>query len=59
MAVLKKLSGHSDFGARLQDALRDRLVCGLKNENISLLTEETLTFQQAVDTALSMEAVRE
>ncbi|KAL2077680.1 hypothetical protein ACEWY4_027184 [Coilia grayii] len=59
VAVLKKLSEHCDFGAHLQDALRDRLVCGLNNENIQrkLLTEETLTFQRAVDTALSMEAV--
>lgn len=59
VAVLKKLSEHCDFGAYLLDALRDRLVCGLSNENVQrkLLTEEMLTFQRAVDTAMSMEAV--
>lgn len=59
MAVLKKLSEHCDFGAYLLDALRDRLVRGLSNENVqrNLLTEEMLTFQRAVDTAMSMEAV--
>ncbi len=59
VAVLKKLWEHCAFGDHLQDALRDRLVCGLSNENIQrkLLTEEALTFQRAVDTAMSMETV--
>ena len=34
MAELRKLSEHCDFKATLGDALRDRLVCGIKNENI-------------------------
>uniref|UniRef100_A0A3B3SNE8 CCHC-type domain-containing protein n=1 Tax=Paramormyrops kingsleyae TaxID=1676925 RepID=A0A3B3SNE8_9TELE len=59
VAVLKRLSEHCDFGTHLQDAMRDRFVCGLRNESIQrkLLTEEALTFQRTVDIALSMEAV--
>ncbi|KAI4887000.1 hypothetical protein NFI96_027939, partial [Prochilodus magdalenae] len=30
VAILKKLSEHCEFGAYLQEALRDRLVCGLR-----------------------------
>lgn len=59
VAVLKKLSEHCDFGAHLQDAMRDRLVCGLNNEAIQrkLLTEEKLDYKKAVDVALAMETV--
>lgn len=59
VAILKKLSEYCDFGAHLKDALHDRLVCGLNNETIQrkLLTEEKLTFQRVVETALAMEAV--
>lgn len=56
---LKKLSEHCDFGAYLQDALRDRLVCGLNSESIQkrLLTEKDLTYHKAVELAVSMETV--
>lgn len=59
VAVLKKLSEHCDFGIHLHDALRDRFVCGLSNESIQrkMLTEETLTFQRAVDISMSMETM--
>lgn len=59
VAILKKLSEHCDFGTHLHDALRDRFVCGLSNENTKrkLSTEEALTFQRAVDISMSMEAV--
>ncbi|XP_069114492.1 uncharacterized protein [Argopecten irradians] len=42
LASLRKLSEHCDFGESLQDSLRDRLVCGLRSENIQrkLLSEE-------------------
>ncbi|XP_048031439.1 uncharacterized protein K02A2.6-like [Megalobrama amblycephala] len=46
----------------LQDALRDRFVCGLKTESMQkrLLTEAPLTFQKAVEIAVSVEtAARE
>ncbi|XP_061878364.1 uncharacterized protein K02A2.6-like [Entelurus aequoreus] len=56
---LKKLSEHCEFGAYLQDALRDRLVCGLNSESIKkrLLTEKDLTYQRAVELAVSIETV--
>ncbi|XP_073672002.1 uncharacterized protein [Paramisgurnus dabryanus] len=59
VAVLKKLAQHCEFGDNLNDALRDRLVCGLSSESIQrkLLTESALTYQKAVDIAMSMEAV--
>ena len=34
VAELRKLSEHCDFKANLNDALRDRLVCGIKHGNI-------------------------
>ncbi|XP_030608895.1 uncharacterized protein K02A2.6-like [Archocentrus centrarchus] len=57
VAVLKKLSEHCEFGAYLEDALRDRFVCGLKCEAVQkrLLTEENLTFKKAVEHAVSAE----
>lgn len=57
VAVLKGLSEHCEFGAYLEDALRDRFVCGLKSETVQkrLLTEKDLTFQKAVDYAISAE----
>ncbi|KAL3993537.1 DDB1- and CUL4-associated factor 15 [Sarotherodon galilaeus] len=49
VAVLKRLSEHCVFGAYLEDALRDRFVCGLKCETVQkrLLTEKDLTFRKA------------
>ncbi|XP_048854231.1 uncharacterized protein K02A2.6-like [Brienomyrus brachyistius] len=57
VAVLKRLSEHCEFGGYLEDALRDRFVCGLKCEMVQkrLLTERDLTFQKAVDYAVSAE----
>ena len=34
LAELRHLTTHCQFGEHLKDALRDRLVCGLKNEDI-------------------------
>lgn len=41
VAALHKLAEHCEFGDVLNDSLRDRLVCGLRNEAIQkkLLTE--------------------
>ena len=49
---------HCEFGTHLEEALRDRFVCGLKNEAVQkrLLTEADLTLARAVTTAQSMEA---
>ena len=34
VAELRRLSIHCSFGANLDEALRDRLVCGLRSEHI-------------------------
>ena len=58
VAELRRLSTHCNFGATLTEALRDRLVCGLRSDSIQkkLLSMENLTFKSAFDTAQSMEA---
>lgn len=55
---LRKLSEHCSFGATLNDSLRDRFVCGLKNESIQkkLLSEKELTYDKAVEIANAMES---
>ena len=56
-AQLKKLSAHCEFGTFMDDALRDRFVCGLRKESIQrkLLGEKTLDFSKAMEIAQSME----
>ena len=46
MAELRRLTTHCKFGAFLDEALRDRLVCGLRNESIrkKLLTKADLIY---------------
>ena len=57
MAELRKLADKCEFGAHLNEALRDRLVCGLRREAIQrkLLTVADLTLQKAYETAHGME----
>lgn len=57
VAVFRGFAVHCEFGGHLDDALRDRFVCGLKSEATQkrLLTETTLTFQRAVELAVSTE----
>ena len=57
VAELRKLSEHWDFKANLNNALWDRLVCGIKHGNIQkkLLSESDLTLQKAIDIATAME----
>ena len=57
ITVIKRLAETCDFGAFLNFALRDKLVCGLRNENIQkrLLTESALTFPKGQNIAVSME----
>ena len=45
LAELRRLAEHCDFGDHLEEALRDRLVCGLRNETTQrrLLAEADLT----------------
>jgi hypothetical protein len=57
MAELRRLSAHCDFESYLEQALRDRLVCGIRNENIQrrLLAEADLSLMRAVELAQGME----
>lgn len=58
LAELKKLSEPCEFGAFLNEALRDRFVCGLRATAIQkkLLAERDLTLQRAYEIAAGMEA---
>ena len=58
VAELRRLASKCEFKAYLEEALRDRLVCGLLCETIqrALLAEADLTLQQAIEVAQSMEA---
>ena len=57
MVELKRLALKCEFGVFLEEAFRDRLVCGLKNIQIQkkFLAERELTFKKAFETAQSME----
>ena len=57
VAELRKPSEHCDFKANLSVALRDRLVCGIKNVNIQkrLLSESDLKLEKAIEIATAME----
>ena len=56
-AALRKLATHCKFGNYLKDALRDRFVCGLRNEAIQkrLLTDTELTLTSAMELTQGME----
>lgn len=58
VAVLKKLSRFCDFGATLNENLRDQFVCGIKCDAIrqQLFASGDITFQKAVKTACILEA---
>ncbi|UYV66643.1 hypothetical protein LAZ67_4002435, partial [Cordylochernes scorpioides] len=57
VAELRKLSENCEF-IDLDDRLRDRLVCGLRNESLAKrpLSEKDLTFEKAVNLALCDES---
>ena len=58
MAELRRLSVHCEFGDYLNQALRDRLVCGLRSETIQkrLLSEVDLDLTRALSLAQGQEA---
>ena len=58
IAELRHLATHCEFREYLNDALWNRLVCGLHAEGTQrrLLTTKNLTLQEAIETALTMEA---
>ena len=56
---LRQLAKDCDFRGILNDMLRDRLVCGINDEKIQLkllAEKDTLTFENAMELALAMEA---
>ena len=58
VAELHKLTLNCDFKDHLDEALRDRFVCGLRSEATKkqLLTDSELTFTRTVEIAKGMEA---
>jgi hypothetical protein len=56
-AAIRKLATHCHFGDKLEEALRDRFVCGLRHEAIQrrLLSEVDLTYAKAMEIVLAME----
>ena len=60
LAELRRLAARCEFGASLDEVLRDRLVCGLMDESVqkSLLSVRALTLAAAVEKAKSVEAVK-
>ena len=57
IAELRRLSTHCIFWAYLEDLLRDRLVCGLRNEAIRkrLLSEANLKLVMALEMSQRLE----
>ena len=58
MSELRALAEFCNYGATLDSMLRDRLVCGINDAQIQrrLLSEDKLTFKNAMEIALAMEA---
>ena len=58
LAELRRLAATCEFGAFLEEALRDRFVCGLVNEGVQrrLLVESELDLSKATEMAKGMEA---
>ncbi len=57
LARLRALAKYCNFGASLEDMIRDRLVCGINDIAIQkrLLAEPKLTYKKAVEVAHSLE----
>ncbi len=57
VAVLRELAQHCNYGDKLQETLRDRLVCGIEADGIQhrLLAEAELTFEKALKLAQAIE----
>ena len=55
VAELKRLANNCQFGQYLDEALRDRLVCGMRSQSTQkrLLAEADLTFSKAQETTSS------
>ena len=51
IAELRRRSEHCNYGSKLDEHLRDRLICGVKNNRIQrrLLSEDKLTLKRAIE----------
>ena len=60
VAELRRLASRCSFGEYLEEALRDRLVCGLRSESTQkkLLSEEDLTLDRAIHAAQNLESAQ-
>ena len=60
VAELRALAQYCNFGASLTDLLRDRIVCGINDDHVQrkLLSEKSLTFEKALELAVSLEMAR-
>ena len=58
VAALRKLAEHCSYGDRLNEMIRDRLVCGVNHDTIQtrLLAEKDLTYEKALEIAQAVEA---
>ena len=58
VADLRRMTKHCEFGATLDDMLRDRIVCGINDGRMQrrLLAEAELTLKKALDMVLAMES---
>ncbi|TWW73698.1 hypothetical protein D4764_15G0010940, partial [Takifugu flavidus] len=57
VAVLRKLAQDCNYGDKLSEMIRDRLVCGIVDDRIQrrLLSEPDLTFDKALKLAQAIE----
>jgi hypothetical protein len=53
VAELTKSTMHCNFGGHLEEALRDKLVCGMKNEQIQM--EITIAMETATHDTLELQ----
>ena len=60
IAELRRLSLHCEFQTFLEQALRDKFVCGFRDSGIRkrLLSEQDLDLNHAIATAKSMESAK-
>ena len=60
VAELRRLAARCSFGNHLDEALRDRIVCGLSSEAVRkrLLTEKDLNLAKTIEIAQSMETAQ-
>ena len=57
IAELRRRSEHCNYSSKLDENLRDRLVCGVKNNRIQrrLLSEDKLMLKRAIEISVGLE----